>query len=149
MKNKPPYIASGCLAGLKCRYDGKSKPCEAIVELYKNGAAIPVCPETLSGMTAPREPCEKRGERFICANGMDMTEFFREGAEKAMQIALQSGCKKAILKTRSPSCGLGQIYDGSFSKQLCAGNGIFAQKLLDAGFEVFTEENLPDEVIKK
>lgn len=149
MKNKPAYIVSGCLAGLKCRYDGKSRPCAAIVKLYEREEALPVCPETLSGMTAPRPPCERQGSGFIDAAGRDMTEYFLRGAEKALQIALKSGCKKAILKSRSPSCGLGQIYDGSFSRQLCAGNGIFAQKLLDAGFEVFTEENLPPEINQK
>lgn len=134
------YIVSGCLAGLKCRYDGNSKPVEAIVQLVANGRAIPVCPESLSGLPVPRLPCEQQGGKIICQNGQDFTKEFYDGAQKALELALRHNCKKAILKANSPSCGINRIYDGSFSGKLVAGMGIFAQMLKNAGFELEDEQ---------
>lgn len=138
------FVVSACLAGFKCRYDGESRPSEAVVKLYGTGRAIPVCPESLSGMKAPRPPAEWREGRAIDSTGKDKTQFFERGSQKALEKAIRSGCKKAIVKSKSPSCGYGQIYDGSFSHTLCPGNGIWTQKLLDAGFKIYTEENLPE-----
>lgn len=134
------YVVSACLAGFACRYDGSAKPCPAIVALYQSGRAIPVCPESLSGLPAPRPPCEQTLTGVICQNGRDVTKEFELGAARALQKAQKSGCKKAILKARSPSCGIGQVYDGSFTGALRPGNGIFAQKLLDAGWQVMDED---------
>lgn len=144
MENK--YIASACLAGFKCRYDGSAKPCPAVVRLYNEGRIIPICPESLSGMKSPRPPAEWRGGRIYDKEGADKTEFFERGAEKALQKALASGCRKAIVKSRSPSCGYGRIYDGSFSGILAEGDGIWTRKLIENGFEIFTEESLPEEL---
>ncbi len=140
---KPYFIASACLAGLPCRYDGASKPCQTVMELYETGKILTVCPESLGGLKIPRLPCEQKGTRVMCKNGEDMTEAFYLGATKALEIALKSGCRRVIVKSRSPSCGYGQIYDGSFGHVLCAGNGICTNILLANGFEIFTEENLP------
>lgn len=140
------YIVSACLAGFKCRFDGASKPCAEIVRLYQEGGAEPVCPESMSGLKSPRPPVEWRNGRAIDRTGADKTAFFEKGAEKALQKALASGCRRAIVKSRSPSCGLKRIYDGSFTHTLCDGNGIWTQKLLDNGFEVYTEESLPEEI---
>lgn len=137
------FLVSGCLAGLNCRYDGQSRPCEKVVALYRQGRAVIVCPESLSGLPVPRPPCEQKNGRVISRDGQDVTEAFELGAENALRKALASGCRKAILKSRSPSCGYGQIHDGSFSRKLCAGNGIFAAKLAANGFEIFNEDNLP------
>lgn len=140
----PQYIVSACLAGFACRFDGASRPCAQVVELYKSGAAIPVCPESLSGLPVPREPCEQCNGRVFSRDGKDVTEQFQKGAERALAKALRSGCTKAILKAHSPSCGVGEIYDGSFSRTLVSGNGIFAQLLINAGFEVQDEQSLVD-----
>lgn len=143
---QPEYVVSGCLAGLFCRYDGGSNPSAKVVELVKIGRAIPVCPESLSGLPCPRPPCEKRGAGVFSKNGEDVTEAFERGADAALKIALVSGCRRAIIKSRSPSCGFGQIYDGTFSRRLVPGNGVWAQKLADAGFELYDEERLPEDL---
>lgn len=137
------YIVSACLAGFACRFDGASRPCEPIIKMYRDGKVKPICPESLSGLPVPRNPCEKRDSRFITKDNIDVTDALERGAEKALKIAMESGATKAILKARSPSCGVGEIYDGTFTKTLCAGNGLWSQKLLDAGFEVYTEDNFP------
>lgn len=140
------YIVSACLAGQNCKYNGGSNPCGEVLELYRQGLALPVCPETLAGLKQPREPAERQGKSIVSRCGADLTRKFAEGAERALAIAKASGVKRAILKSRSPSCGYGSIYDGSFTGCICNGNGIWAQKLLDSGFKLFTEESLPDEI---
>lgn len=140
------YIVSACLAGHKCRYDGGSRLDERIIRLVKAGDAIPVCPEGLSGLPVPRPPAEQRGSRMIDRDGRDVTEYFLLGGQRAFRIAERSGCKRAILKARSPSCGVGKIYDGSFTGTLCEGNGIFADLLLKAGFELFDEDTWDEEL---
>lgn len=137
------YLVSACLAGIPCRFDGKAKPRPEVVELYRKGLARLVCPESLSGLPRPRQPCENKDGRFVTPDGVDVTAEIEKGAEKALRVAQESGCRTAILKSRSPSCGFGRIYDGSFTKTLRPGDGAFARKLIDAGFELFDEENLP------
>ena len=110
------YVVSGCLAGLSCRYDGGSKPCEAVRRLVEDGLAVTACPESLSGLPVPRPPCEQRDGRVVMRTGEDVTEAFERGAERAMRIVREHGCTAAILKARSPSCGFGEIYDGSFTE---------------------------------
>lgn len=145
-KYQDKYIVSACLAGFNCRFDGGSKPCPEIIRLYREGRAAPVCPESMSGLSSPRPPVEWKNGRAIDKTGADKTAFLEKGSEKALKKALASGCRKAVLKSRSPSCGYKRIYDGSFTQTLCHGNGIWTQKLLDNGFEIYTEENLPEEV---
>lgn len=142
---KIEYIVSACLAGLPCRYDGTSRPCAEVIELCRAGRALPVCPESLGGLPVPREPAEERNGKVMTRYGKDVTEAFECGARAALAQAAGQ-CGKAILKAKSPSCGFGKVYDGSFGGRLCNGNGIFAQKLLDAGFELFDEENLPPDI---
>ncbi len=141
---KKLFVVSACLAGHFCRYDGGSKPHPKIVKLCRLGFCVPVCPEKLSGLPTPRPPCEQLDGQIICKNGQNVTGQFLVGAEKALQITLQSCCAKAILKSRSPSCGVGTVYDGSFTGSCRNGMGIFAAMLKDAGFELYTEENIPD-----
>lgn len=142
------YVVSACLTGLNCKYNGKSNPCPAVIALWMAGRAIPICPETLAGLEKPREPSEQRGNKVYSKSGRDLTSEFAKGAELALAKALASGATKAILKSRSPSCGSGEIYSGNFDGSLKPGNGIWAKKMKDAGFEIFTEENLPQEVIE-
>ena len=136
------YLVSACLAGEKCRMDGKDKLVTEIQQFVENGEAVAVCPEVLGGIPTPRSPSEKRGDRVVNAAGEDVTEQFRRGAEEAMRICKENGCTMAILKSKSPSCGCGVIHNGQFDGGLVEGNGVFAQILLDAGIKVMTEENL-------
>ena len=143
------YVVSGCLAGLSCRYDGGSKPCEAVRRLVEDGLAVTACPESLSGLPVPRPPCEQRDGRVIMRTGGDVTEAFERGAERAMRIVREHGCTAAILKARSPSCGFGEIYDGSFTGATCAGEGVWARRLRAAGLILYSEDALPPELTGK
>lgn len=135
-------IVSACLAGVPCRFDGLSKSYERIKELVKNEKTILVCPEQLGGLTTPRVPSEIKGEKVFSKTGTDVTAQFNRGAEITLALAKEYGCKSAILKSRSPSCGKGKVYDGSFSGRLIAGNGFTADLLLKNGIEVLTEEEI-------
>ena len=105
------YVVSGCLAGLACRYDGGSNPCAAVIRLVEEGRAIPACPESLAGLPVPRLPCELAEGSVLSRDGRDLTEDFLRGAQLALRTAQSRGCTAAILKSRSPSCGFGRIYD--------------------------------------
>ncbi|MBQ3650960.1 MAG: DUF523 domain-containing protein [Clostridia bacterium] len=129
-------IVSACLAGFPCRYDGKARPCAQVVELVRAGKAIPVCPEQLGGLPTPRTSCEIREGRVVDAEGYDRTEAFRRGARAVLQIAQTYGATEALLQSRSPSCGSGWIYDGSFTKTLTAGDGVTARLLKENGIQV-------------
>ncbi|MCF7793401.1 MAG: DUF523 domain-containing protein [Candidatus Cloacimonetes bacterium] len=135
-------LVSACLAGIKCKYDGGDNKCDKVVELVKKGLAIPVCPEQLGGLSTPRNPAEIVGDQVISNRKIDVTENFQKGAEETLKIAQMIGCKKAILKQCSPSCGFGEIYDGSFSGIIKSGNGITAELLAENGIEIITEEEL-------
>ena len=129
-------IVSACLAGFPCRYDGKGKCCAEVVELVRAGKAIPVCPEQLGGLATPRPPCEIRSGRVVDENGVDRTEDYRRGAEAVLKIAQTYVATQALLQKRSPSCGAGWIYDGTFSKKLVPGDGITARLLQENGIQV-------------
>ena len=129
-------IVSACLAGFPCRYDGKAKPCAEAVELVRAGKAIPVCPEQLGGLPTPRPPCEIRSGRVIDTSGADRTESFHRGAQAVLTLAQTYGATQALLQKRSPSCGTGWIYDGTFSKTLVQGDGITARLLAQNGIQV-------------
>jgi uncharacterized protein YbbK (DUF523 family) len=142
VKGQIMIIVSACLANVHCRYDGESKPCEAVIRLVAEGQAIPVCPEQLGGLPTPRLPAEQVGDKVIRKDGVDVTAEFERGAQEALKIAQLVCAKTAILKARSPSCGSGKIYDGSFSDMLMDGNGVFAKMCKKNGIEVKTEEEI-------
>lgn len=133
-------LVSACLLGEPCRYDGKSSKDEATIEYLKDKEYIEVCPEVLGGLDTPRDPAEKKiidGEvRIVNCTGVDVTKEFLKGAEEALKIAKENKCTKAILKAKSPSCGCGKIYDGSFSGKLIEGNGVTAELLMNNGILV-------------
>lgn len=136
---KEPILISGCLLGLCCRYDGKSKPNENIRALSEKYYLIPICPEQLGGLPTPRDPSEIIGERVVSCTGIDVTAEYRRGAAEVLRLSQLFGCKKAILKERSPSCGFGMVYDGSFSGRLVDGDGVSAALLSANGIEIFGE----------
>ena len=137
-------IVSACLAGFPCRYDGKKAINTAVQQLVKEGKAIPVCPEQLGGLPTPRLPAEMKAGKVINSDGNDVTEAFEKGAAVVLEMAQQYGCTDALLKARSPSCGKGLVYDGTFSGTLIAGNGKTADLLMKNGITVTTEEEWND-----
>jgi uncharacterized protein YbbK (DUF523 family) len=136
------YLVSACLAGVKCRFDGQAKPCAKVIEMVRRGEAIPVCPEQLGGLPTPRPAAEQRKGRIVTSDGKDMTSAFQHGADEALKIGLIAGCDQAILKSKSPSCGCGRVYDGTFTKKLVVGDGIFTQLMKKNGISVQTEEQI-------
>ena len=135
-------LVSACLLGCPCRYDGKSKPCEAVLALMEEHTLISVCPEQMGGLATPRMPAERKGDGVFTQRGVDVTEQYRRGAEEALRLARLYGCTNAILKERSPSCGSGQVYDGSFSHTLISGDGVAAQLLKATGITVLGESEV-------
>ena len=134
-------LVSACLLGVSCRYDAKSKPNENVIGLIKKYNLIPVCPEILGGLPTPRVPSERKGNKVVSKCSDDVTKHFVHGAEETLRLANMYGCKKAVLKEKSPSCGFGKIYDGTFSGKLINGNGVAADLLSAAGIAVFGESS--------
>jgi len=137
-------IVSACLADLNTAWDGKSRTCKKVIELIKRGVAIPVCPEQMGGLTTPRQPAEKIGNRVIDIKQNDVTDNFVRGSEESFKLLKTVNAKYAILKAKSPSCGFREIYDGTFKNVLVSGNGIFAQKLVDNNIKILTENDLEE-----
>ncbi len=136
-------LVSACLMGVKVRYDGGGALNEAVQSLMDRHHLIPVCAEVFGGLTTPRVPAERAGGRVIARNGQDVTEAYQRGAEEISRLAALYGCTWAILKERSPSCGHGRIYDGSFTGTLTEGNGVLAERLIEMGLRVVGESELP------
>lgn len=143
-REKEKIAVSACILGDNVRYDGKSKPIELslIQKLRIRYEIIRVCPETFGGLTRPRDPSEQKDGKVISKSGLDVTENFNLGAEKTLNIIKCNNITKAIMKKRSPSCGMGEIYDGTFSKTLIKGNGIATDLLLKNGIKVYNEDDI-------
>ena len=141
---KKPLLISACLLGLACRYDGESKPIDASLlnALGKRWQLVPVCPEQLGGLPTPRTPSERQGARVVSAAGVDVTEQYRRGAAQACFLCRRFGCETALLKERSPSCGSGKVYDGSFSGTLTDGDGVTAEALKALDVRVYGESEI-------
>lgn len=133
-------LVSACLLGVACRYDGESKPDPRVIALGDQYELVPVCPEVEGGLPTPRTPSERVLDRVIMKDGTDVTENYRLGALSAYQRCLDEGIRIAVLKARSPSCGKGRIYDGSFSGRLCDGYGVTAEYLYNRGIDIYTED---------
>ncbi len=144
-----PIAVSACLAGFLCRYDGKYQGVPFLEDMVRLGIAVPVCPETAGGLGVPRIPSERRGGRVVSREGKDVTEYFERGAQICAEEAARLGCSAAVLKARSPSCGRGLIYDGTFRKMLVQGDGVFCEKLRLLGIPLYTEEDFPRELFGK
>ncbi len=142
------YAVSECLLGTDCKYNGGNNLNNAVVEFLKDKKYITICPETYGGLTCPREPSEivfTAGQaKVISRSGEDVTAQFTSGAEISLRKAIENGCTHAILKARSPSCGVKEIYDGTFSGTITSGYGIAAKMLTDSGIICITEEELEE-----
>ncbi len=135
-----PILVSACLLGEPCRYDGTAQPCDGVMRLADTYELVAVCPEQLGGLPTPRTPSEIQGDgRVVDAAGVDRTAAFEEGAREALRIAREHGCTRAILKANSPSCGVGRVYDGTFTGTLIPGMGKTASLLAEAGIDVASE----------
>lgn len=139
-------LVSSCLAGINCKYSGANNLVPSIRDLVNEGKAIPICPEQLGGLTTPRVPAEivrdtKGKIRVVTKDGKDVTKEYILGAERALAVAKALGIKVAILQRRSPSCGCGVVYDGTFTKCLIDGNRITAELFIKNGIKVFSDEN--------
>jgi uncharacterized protein YbbK (DUF523 family) len=147
-----PVLVSACLAGRACAYDGSARPDETILELVRQGRAVLVCPEEEGGLATPRPAAEIEHAsgadvldgraRVVTDAGVDVTREYLDGARIAVRRAEETGCTAAVLKARSPACGCGRIYDGTFLKTLRDGEGVAAAALRRAGIEVFTDEEV-------
>lgn len=147
-------LVSACLCGVNCKYNGKNNLNSKVLELFKQGKAVLICPEQLGGQSTPRSAHEiKDGTgldvlegkaRVVGVEGEDSTAKFLRGAEETLHIAKECSANIAILKANSPSCGYGTIYDGSFNGIKRAGNGVTAELLSKNGIKVCTEENFED-----
>ena len=135
-------LVSACLYGNICRYKGDSCYNEKIAELGKTNVLSPVCPEQLGGLPTPRHPAERVGDKIISDIGTDVTEEYVNGAKLALEIAKTNNVDLCVMKAKSPSCGKGVIYDGTFSGGKKEGNGVTTDILLAEGFKVITEDEL-------
>ncbi len=136
---------SACLCGIACRMDGRAKEVKEFRRLYEEGKALPLCPETAGGLPVPRPASEIRDGRVINSRGEDVTEAFLSGSLLCLKEFREKGCTGAVLKSKSPACGLGTVYDGSFSGRLVKGNGIFAEMLAAEGVPVCDENTYFEE----
>lgn len=141
-------MISACLLGVCCRYDGGGKRVEALERLKERYHLIPVCPEVMGGLPTPRPPAELLKGRVVSCEGKDVTACFERGANEALKLAKLFDCRKAVLKERSPSCGWGTIYDGSFSGRLVPGGGVCAKLLNANGIEIIGESAIEAELLK-
>ena len=140
-------IVSACLMGENCKYDGGNNCNQELMDILKGHEVILVCPEVMGGLLIPRCPAEIKNDMVVNKNGIDVTKEYHLGAKKTLEIAKDGGIKIAILKSRSPSCGSGKIYDGTFSKRIIDGDGITTKLLKENGIKVLTENDV--ELIKK
>lgn len=141
-EKKPVLLVSACLLGENCRWDGGNNRCESVAALTDRYDLLPFCPEQAGGLPTPRPPCERQGDRVIDREGGDRTDAFRKGALAAVEAARRAGAVGAVLKERSPSCGVGPIYDGSFTRTLVEGTGVTAEALREAGLPLWGESEV-------
>ncbi len=132
-------LVSACLLGINCRYDGSGTADDKVMQLLEKHHCIPICPEQMGGLSTPRLPAELQGNQVKTVCGEDVTQAFINGAEEVAKLATLFKCTYAILKERSPSCGYGQVYDGSFSGQLIEGSGLTAKRLEAMGLTILGE----------
>ena len=133
-------LISACLAGINCKYNGGNNEVPGIRKLFEEGRAVCVCPEQLGGLPVPRLSSEICGDKVYNTAGEDVTAQFVRGAEESLRICRQNGCTMAVLKAKSPSCGVGTVYDGTFTHTEISKDGIFAALLKKEGIPCISEQ---------
>ena len=139
---KEKLLISACLLGMNCKYSGGNNYTPLAEALKERFRLVPVCPETMGGLTSPREPAERAGDKVLSRSGEDWTAAFRLGAERALETALAQGITLAVLKERSPSCGCGAVYDGTFTGAVVRGDGVTAELLKAHGLRILGESRI-------
>lgn len=139
---KKKILVSACLLGTNCRYKGDSCKNEKVLALEKEYDIIPICPEVLGGLSTPRDPAERLNGKVVSSAGKDVTMEYQKGANIALETARLNNVEFCVLKAKSPSCGKGIIYDGTFTGGKVEGNGVAAELLIKNGFKVLTEDEL-------
>ena len=135
-------LVSACLSGENCKYNGGNNYNAAVADFVKGKEVLTICPEMMAGMGCPRTPIEIVDGVLMDRNGNNVDAAMREAIEKAMEMIRKEDIRCAVLQSRSPTCGVNQIYDGSFSGKLINGSGLFAQALKDAGYQVIDAEDI-------
>ena len=135
-------LVSACLLGINCKYNGNNNKNDKVLEYIKDKEVIPICPEIMGGLSTPRIPAEILNDKVVNSEGLDVTDSFKKGANEVLYLAKLFNVKKAILKAKSPSCGVGEIYDGTFTHTKISGDGITARLLKENNIEVITELDL-------
>ena len=135
-------LVSACLLGENCKYSGGNNYNEAVAEFVKDKDVLPICPEMMAGMGCPRTPIEIVDGVLMDRNGNNVDVVMREAVEKAMEMIRKEDIRCAVLQSRSPTCGVNQIYDGSFSGKLIPGSGVLALAMKDAGYQVIDAEDI-------
>ena len=133
---KEKILVSACLLGVNCKYNGGNNYSKEIDDFLKNYEVIPICPEIMGGLPIPRVPSERLNDRVITKDGRDVTKEYNKGAMECLFLAKKYDVKKALLKLKSPSCGNGQIYDGTFSHNLVNKDGVTVELLKQNGIEI-------------
>lgn len=133
-------LISACLLGVNCKYDGRNNRSESLVRLLAGHELHTVCPEILGGLPSPRDPAEIRNGRVVREDGRSVDSAFHAGAAAGLALARMLQPDLVILKSRSPSCGSGEVYDGTFTHTRIPGDGVFAALLKTEGFRVISEE---------
>ena len=141
---KEKLLISACLLGRNCKYNGGNNYHPLTEKLRERYDLVPVCPECFGGLPIPHEPSERVGDKVLSKSGDDVTAAFQKGAEKTVEAARRSGARKAVLKERSPSCGFGAIYDGTFTGTVVPGDGVAAQALAAEGVAIWGESRMEE-----
>ena len=135
-------LVSACLLGRNCKYNGGNNRCPRVESFVADKQVVEICPEMMAGLGTPRTPIEIVNGVLVDKNGRNVDAALREAAARALELAEKEQIDLAILQSRSPTCGVNQVYDGTFSGRLIPGQGVFARMLMDAGFAVRDAEDI-------
>ena len=136
------FVVSACLMGDNCKYNGGNNYSKEILDYLKDKEYVKICPECLGGLSTPRVTSEICGDKVINKDGIDVTNEYNKGALESLKIAKDFKADIAILKSNSPSCGCGMIYDGTFSKKLINGDGVTTKLFKEHGIKVISSDNI-------
>ena len=135
-------LVSGCLLGENCKYNGGNNYNPRVVEFLKDKEVISICPEMMAGMGCPRNPIEIVDGVLTDCHGKNVDSLIRKSVMEIMERIRDEEIQCAVLQSRSPTCGVNQVYDGTFSGKLIPGSGVFAKSLMDAGYRVIDVEDI-------